>query len=54
VIENMSNFHLEGKVYDYNQNLINGHINLNGQDYNISNGNLSLDLEIFKGKGDIK
>jgi len=53
VIENMSNFHLEGKVYDSNQNLINGHINLNGQDYNISDGNLSLDLEIFKGKGGI-
>ncbi len=51
VIENMSNLHLEGKVYDSNQNLINGHINFDGKDYNISNGEFSLDLEIFKGKG---
>lgn len=51
VIENMSNLHLQGKIYDSNKNLISGHITLDGQDYNVSNGEFSLDLEIFKGRG---
>jgi len=51
VIENMSNLHLEGQIYNSNGDLIDGLIKMDNQDYKIKDGIFSIDLEIFKGKG---
>lgn len=51
VVENMSNLLLEGKVYNSNGNLIDGYIKMNNQQYNITDGLFSMNLEIFKGTG---
>ena len=51
VVENMSNLHLEGEIYNSNGDLINGFIKMNNKEYNIKDGLFSVDLEIFKGKG---
>ena len=51
VVENMSNLHLEGEIYNSNGDLINGFIKMDNKEYNIKDGLFSVDLEIFKGKG---
>ena len=51
VVENMSNLHLEGAVYNLDGDLINGFIKMNNKKYNIKDGLFSADLEVFKGKG---
>ena len=51
VVENMSNFKLEGHIKDINGNLINGTMKIKDQIYKIDNGNIAIDFEIFKGMG---
>lgn len=51
VIENMANLKLSGTVKDQNENLINGQIKIKNQIYEINNGNVLIDFEIFKGEG---
>ena len=51
VIENMANLKLLGDVKDKNGNLINGQITIKDQVYEINNGSVSIDFEIFKGRG---
>ena len=51
VIENMANLKLSGDVKDINGNLINGQITIKNQVYEIKNGSVLIDFEIFKGQG---
>ena len=51
VIENMSNLILEGEIRDSNNNIFTGTIDLNNKRYEIRDGKLSIDLEIFQGRG---
>ena len=51
VVENMSNFIIDGKIYDDKNNLINGKITIHNSEYSISNGQFKIELDIFKGKG---
>ena len=51
VIENMANLKLLGDVKDINGNLINGQITIKDQTYQIKNGSVLIDFEIFKGRG---
>jgi ATP-binding protein involved in chromosome partitioning len=51
VVENMANLKLSGDVKDINGNPVNGQIKIKDEVYEINNGNVSIDYEIFKGKG---
>ena len=53
VVENMSNFAIDGKIYDENNNLVNGKIKINDKFYKIIDGKVVIDIDIFKGKGGI-
>ena len=51
VVENMSNFIIDGKIYDDKNNLVNGILTVENKEYSITNGKFEVELDIFKGKG---
>ena len=51
VVENMSNFIIDGKIYDDKNNLVNGILTVGNKEYSITNGKFEVELDIFKGKG---
>ena len=51
VIENMSNFNCSGTIKDYNGNLVNGTFDIDNNKYDIVNGKININFEIFKGLG---
>ena len=51
VVENMSNFNFFGTIKDQNGNLINGTIDTDSNKYDIIDGKINIDFEIFKGVG---
>ena len=51
VVENMANLKLSADIKDINGNLVNGQIKIKDKVYEINNGNVSIDFEIFKGQG---
>ena len=51
VVENMSNFIIDGVIKDKNNNLVDGRIIINEKDFVISNGKFMIDIDIFKGRG---
>ena len=51
VIENMSNFNFSGTIKDQSGNLVNGTIDTNSNKYDIIDGKININFEIFKGIG---
>ena len=51
VIENMSNFNFSGIIKDQSGNLVNGTIDTNSNKYDIIDGKININFEIFKGIG---
>ena len=51
IIENMSYFHSTAIVKDQNNNLVNGTIQTDNRHYNVTDGKVDMEFEIFKGFG---
>ena len=51
IIENMSYFHSAAIVKDQNNNLVNGTIQTDNRHYNVTDGKVDMEFEIFKGFG---